>query len=202
MWSLDHGFEFIDMDVSEITPPPTWNEREKDGLPRLLESLNSHTWSTMVKKGDEKKGKDKDKNKDKEKEKEKEKKKEEKEEKEEKGQTLADAEGSFSSSSALSSTEEEKAISGVFQLSSASTSASTSAFVDAVNDSDIGDIEDITTSSLPSNPFIPIPTSTGNGNGIGNGIGANYGYNTGADNEEKQDAAFGDLLDQARCVCV
>ena len=45
-WSLDHGFEFIFIDSSDLMA--TADEREKEGLPRLLESLHSHQWSSMV----------------------------------------------------------------------------------------------------------------------------------------------------------
>ena len=45
-WSLDHGFEFIFIDSSDLMA--TADEREKEGLPRLMESLHSHQWSSMV----------------------------------------------------------------------------------------------------------------------------------------------------------
>lgn len=44
-WALDHGFEYIEIDQNNIID--TWNEREKDGLPRLMEALQSNMWSNM-----------------------------------------------------------------------------------------------------------------------------------------------------------
>ena len=48
-WGLDHGFEFIYIDSTNLLA--TAEEREKEGLPRLMESLHSHQWSSMVPKG-------------------------------------------------------------------------------------------------------------------------------------------------------
>jgi hypothetical protein len=47
-WSLDHGFEFIEIDATNVTHG--WENREKEGLPRLIEALHSNMWSTMVRK--------------------------------------------------------------------------------------------------------------------------------------------------------
>jgi hypothetical protein len=45
-WSLDFGYEHIGIDVENITQG--WQDREKEGLPRLMEALHSNTWSTMI----------------------------------------------------------------------------------------------------------------------------------------------------------
>jgi hypothetical protein len=45
-WSLDFGYEHIEIDVENITQG--WQDREKEGLPRLMEALHSNTWSTMI----------------------------------------------------------------------------------------------------------------------------------------------------------
>jgi hypothetical protein len=45
-WSLDFGYEHIEIDVVNITDG--WQDREKEGLPRLMEALHSNTWSTMI----------------------------------------------------------------------------------------------------------------------------------------------------------
>lgn len=44
-WSLDHGFEYIYVDRTNLMN--TADEREKEGLPRLIECLQSTTWQTM-----------------------------------------------------------------------------------------------------------------------------------------------------------
>lgn len=46
-WTLDNGYEYIEIDQSDITQG--WQEREKDGLPRLMEALQSNMWSTFQK---------------------------------------------------------------------------------------------------------------------------------------------------------
>jgi hypothetical protein len=48
LWCLDHGFEMIHIDMATSQVYLTKDEREKEGLPRLIESLASHTWRTMV----------------------------------------------------------------------------------------------------------------------------------------------------------
>lgn len=45
-WSLDFGYEHIEVEVENITRG--WQDREKEGLPRLMEALHSNTWSTMI----------------------------------------------------------------------------------------------------------------------------------------------------------
>lgn len=47
-WSLDHSFEYIAIDPSRLAE--TCDSREKDGLPRLIEALQSTMWSTIVRK--------------------------------------------------------------------------------------------------------------------------------------------------------
>ena len=47
-WSLNHGFEFIEIDATNVTQG--WKNREKEGLPRLIEALHSNMWSTMIRK--------------------------------------------------------------------------------------------------------------------------------------------------------
>lgn len=48
-WCLDHGFEYVP--IIRNKPVENWQSREKDGLPRLMEALQSHMWSTMIRKG-------------------------------------------------------------------------------------------------------------------------------------------------------
>lgn len=48
-WSLEHGFEFIDVDMEDLAS--THLEREKDGLPRIIEALEANMWVSMEKKG-------------------------------------------------------------------------------------------------------------------------------------------------------
>lgn len=45
MWSLDNGFEFIELFTEDISAG--WTEREKDGLPRLIEAFHSQSWRSM-----------------------------------------------------------------------------------------------------------------------------------------------------------
>ncbi len=47
-WCFDHSFEFIEVQTgNEQALQRTFNEREKDGLPRVIEALNSHMWRSM-----------------------------------------------------------------------------------------------------------------------------------------------------------
>jgi hypothetical protein len=71
LWALDSGFEHIEIDEKKLLEGniflcitadlsitltlrfksillPGWQNREKDGLPRLMEALQSNKWSTMV----------------------------------------------------------------------------------------------------------------------------------------------------------
>jgi hypothetical protein len=48
-WSLDHGYECIQLDAE--TPVFGWQDREKEGLPRIMEAFQTQMWSTMVKNG-------------------------------------------------------------------------------------------------------------------------------------------------------
>ena len=54
MWSIHNSFEFIEIGLHENLSEG-WNEREKEGLPRLVEALHSQTWDCMKlkQKGDE-----------------------------------------------------------------------------------------------------------------------------------------------------
>ena len=45
-WCLDNGFELIEVVAAD--PVRGWRDREKEGLPRLIEALHSTMWSTMV----------------------------------------------------------------------------------------------------------------------------------------------------------
>jgi len=47
-WCLDHGFELVEVDAAD--PVRNWKDREKEGLPRLVEALHSTMWSSMVRK--------------------------------------------------------------------------------------------------------------------------------------------------------
>ena len=46
MWSIDNSFEFIEINLYEDLSTG-WEEREKDGFPRLMEALHSQTWESM-----------------------------------------------------------------------------------------------------------------------------------------------------------
>lgn len=48
VWALEHSSEFIDIDLDSLTE--TWNEREKEGLPRLVEALQANMWAGMQRK--------------------------------------------------------------------------------------------------------------------------------------------------------
>ena len=52
MWSIHNSYEFIEIDLSEDLSQG-WGEREKEGLPRLIEALQSRRWDSMVLKGRE-----------------------------------------------------------------------------------------------------------------------------------------------------
>jgi len=45
MWTLDHSFEYIE--IEKASPVVGYDEREKDGLPRLMEALHTNMWTTM-----------------------------------------------------------------------------------------------------------------------------------------------------------
>ena len=51
IWTLDNGFELIDIDMSKLLE--TCNDREKEGLPRLVEAIRSSNWSSIEKKSNE-----------------------------------------------------------------------------------------------------------------------------------------------------
>lgn len=51
MWTLDNSFELIDIDMSKLLE--TCNDREKEGLPRLVEAIQSSNWSSIEKKSNE-----------------------------------------------------------------------------------------------------------------------------------------------------
>ena len=44
-WALDHGFEYVYIDRTNLMS--TANEREKEGLPRLMECMHSTAWRSM-----------------------------------------------------------------------------------------------------------------------------------------------------------
>jgi hypothetical protein len=48
LWALDHGYELVDIDLETVTA--THDEREKEGLPRLIEALHANMWSGMERK--------------------------------------------------------------------------------------------------------------------------------------------------------
>lgn len=48
LWTIDNGYEYIEVNESNLTQG--WQEREKEGLPRLMEALQSTMWSCMTKK--------------------------------------------------------------------------------------------------------------------------------------------------------
>lgn len=50
MWAIDNAYEFIEIDTSEDLSKG-WDEREKEGLPRLIEALHSQRWNAMILKG-------------------------------------------------------------------------------------------------------------------------------------------------------
>ncbi len=47
LWALDNSFELIDINMSKLLD--TCNDREKDGLPRLIEAIQSTSWSSIEK---------------------------------------------------------------------------------------------------------------------------------------------------------
>jgi hypothetical protein len=48
LWAVDHGFEYVEVDESHLVQG--WQEREKDGLPRLMEAIQSTMWTCLKKK--------------------------------------------------------------------------------------------------------------------------------------------------------
>jgi Alpha and gamma adaptin binding protein p34 len=48
VWALDHSCEFVEIDMENVTA--THDEREKEGLPRLIEALHANMWSGMERK--------------------------------------------------------------------------------------------------------------------------------------------------------
>jgi hypothetical protein len=48
-WSLDHGFEYIDLPTGLQNPTKDWSVREKDGFPRAMEAIHSTIWSSANK---------------------------------------------------------------------------------------------------------------------------------------------------------
>lgn len=48
-WALDHGFEYVYIDRTNLMS--TADEREKEGLPRLMEGLQSTAWQAMESEG-------------------------------------------------------------------------------------------------------------------------------------------------------
>ena len=52
MWSIHNAYEFIEVDTFEDFCSG-WEEREKEGLPRLIEALHSQRWDSMILKGKE-----------------------------------------------------------------------------------------------------------------------------------------------------
>lgn len=47
-WSLANAFEYVEVDADDLCK--TWQDREKDGLPRIIEAIQSTSWSTIVRK--------------------------------------------------------------------------------------------------------------------------------------------------------
>ena len=48
LWCLDHGFELVEVDRSDLFA--TWGEREKEGVARVLEALEATMWPSMLRK--------------------------------------------------------------------------------------------------------------------------------------------------------
>eukprot|EP01032_Pedospumella_encystans_P028288 gene28288-31949_t len=44
-WALENSFEYVEINI--LDPVKDFQEREKSGLPRLIEALESNMWSTM-----------------------------------------------------------------------------------------------------------------------------------------------------------
>jgi len=49
VWALEHSCEFVYVDTTADLVS-TWNDREKDGLPRVVEALQANMWSSMLRK--------------------------------------------------------------------------------------------------------------------------------------------------------
>lgn len=49
MWTLDHSFEYVEVDTT--APVKGYDEREKDGLPRVMEALHTNMWTSMQRLG-------------------------------------------------------------------------------------------------------------------------------------------------------
>ena len=51
LWALDNSFELIDINMSKLLD--TFNDREKEGLPRLIEAIEATNWSSVAKKNND-----------------------------------------------------------------------------------------------------------------------------------------------------
>jgi hypothetical protein len=62
-WCVDLGFEYLEIDVRRLAQGIPmilldyvlryvigWEAREKEGLPRLVEALETNMWSTLIRK--------------------------------------------------------------------------------------------------------------------------------------------------------
>ena len=47
-WCLDHGFEYVEVDSAR--PTAGYDDREKDGMPRVMEALESNLWQSAERK--------------------------------------------------------------------------------------------------------------------------------------------------------
>ena len=45
LWALDHNFEYIPINKNDISTG--WDQRDKEGIPRLIEALECNMWSSI-----------------------------------------------------------------------------------------------------------------------------------------------------------
>lgn len=48
LWCLDRGYEYIEVDITEVGLRAGFDDREKDGFARVVEAMNGTVWSSAV----------------------------------------------------------------------------------------------------------------------------------------------------------
>ena len=48
LWCLDHGYEYIEVDISQEGLTTGFDEREKDGFARVIEAISGTVWSSAI----------------------------------------------------------------------------------------------------------------------------------------------------------
>lgn len=48
LWCLDHGYEYIEVDISDVGLTTGFDQREKDGFARVIEAIQGTVWSSAI----------------------------------------------------------------------------------------------------------------------------------------------------------